>query len=55
MAGTIDSAVTRKNDKDVDREAKAEQRKAEKVREEIKREGPDDQAPGAMPPDHPHS
>lgn len=51
MAGTIDSAVTRKNDDDVELEAKREQRKAEERRAEQRREGPQDQAPGEMPPD----
>ena len=51
MAGTIDSAVTRKNDDDVEREAKREQKKAEDRRAEQRREGPRDQAPGEMPPD----
>ena len=51
MAGTIDSAVTRKNDDDVERDAKLEQRKAEERRAEQRREGPQEQAPGEMPPD----
>lgn len=51
MAGTIDSAVTRKSDKDVEQDAKQEQRQAEQRREEQRREGPKDQAPGAMPPE----
>ncbi|MDB4989479.1 MAG: hypothetical protein JWN04_4657 [Myxococcaceae bacterium] len=52
MAGTIDSAVTRKNDKDVEKDAKLEQKEAEARRAEERREGPTDQAPGAMPPEH---
>ena len=51
MAGTIDSAVTRKNDEEVDRGAKREQRQAEERRAEQRREGPQEQAPGEMPPD----
>ena len=51
MAGTIDSAVTRKSDDDVEREAKKEQRDAEQRRAEKRDEGPLDQAPGEMPPD----
>jgi hypothetical protein len=50
MTGTIDSALTRKNDKDVDIEAKGEQREAEKRRAEDRREGVEEQAPGDMPP-----
>jgi hypothetical protein len=53
MSGTIDSTVTRKHDKDVEQEAKQEQRQAEQRRSEERREGPKDQAPGAMPPE-PH-
>ena len=51
MAGTIDSAVTRKSDDDVEREAKKEQRDAEQRRAEKRAEGPVEQAPGEMPPD----
>jgi hypothetical protein len=52
MAGTIDSAVIKKNDEGVEHEAKIEQKEAQKRRAEERREGPEDQAPGAMPPDH---
>lgn len=52
MPGTIDSAVTRKSDDDVEVDAKIEQQQAEKRRAEDKREGPKDQAPGAMPPEN---
>jgi hypothetical protein len=51
MPGTIDSAVTRKTDKDVEQDAKQEQQQAEQRRGEAEREGPKDQAPGAMPPE----
>jgi hypothetical protein len=51
MAGTIDSTVTRKNDKDLEREAKQEQQQAERRRAEDRKEGPQEQAPGEMPPD----
>ena len=50
MTGTIDSALTRKDDKDVDSEAKAEQREAERRRAQDYREGVEEQAPGDMPP-----
>jgi len=50
MAGTIDSALTRKNDKDVDQNAKIEQAQSEARREEDRRRGPQEQKPGEMPP-----
>ena len=50
MTGTIDSALTRKNDKDVDSEAKLAQREAEQARAQDRREGVEEQAPGEMPP-----
>lgn len=52
MPGTIDSAVTRKNDKDIDAKAKQEQRQAEQRRAEDRREGAEEQAPGELPPEH---
>ncbi|MDB4975611.1 MAG: hypothetical protein JWN48_3952 [Myxococcaceae bacterium] len=52
MAGTIDSAVTKKSDADVDKEAKIAQKQAEQRRAEERREGPENQAPGEMPPEH---
>jgi len=51
MPGTIDSAVTSKKDKDVELEAKREQKRAEERREHERAEGPVDQAPGEMPPE----
>jgi hypothetical protein len=50
MTGTIDSAITRKGDKEIDSEAKAEQREAEQRRAQDRREGVEEQAPGEMPP-----
>ena len=55
MAGTIDSAVIKKNDEGVEQEAKTQQKEAEKRRAAERREGPEDQAPGAMPPEHAES
>lgn len=52
MPGTIDSATTRKHDEDVERAAKKEQARAEAERAEKRAEGPVDQAPGEMPPEH---
>jgi hypothetical protein len=51
MPGTIDSAVTSKNDDDVERDAKREQQQAEQRRSQERKEGPAEQAPGEMPPD----
>lgn len=52
MAGTIDNAVNRNSDKEkkIDHEAKRAQREAEARREEDRREGVEEQAPGQMPP-----
>jgi hypothetical protein len=51
MPGTIDSAVTKKSDQDVEQEAKREQADAEQRRQQERREGAKEQAPGAMPPE----
>jgi hypothetical protein len=54
MPGTIDSAVTKKTDKDVEKQAKIEQSEAAQRRAEDRREGPTEQKPGEMPPEHTH-